>query len=154
VAGRGDEVSLSLDEFISENGLVRWPLADIWAGMLVTSFGGPIRSEKMDSSNNLTLVQQPDTPNNRARTGTDHYSRVCCFHFWKLWKLVCCSGMKLLSEILQLAWAAISYELSRWSMQVACSDYTQISRRFSFHSALQTFLSRQFDLVSEYFYDV
>ena len=35
--------------------------------------GGPIRSEKMDSSNNLTLVQQPDTPNNRARTGTGHY---------------------------------------------------------------------------------
>ena len=34
-----------------KNGLARWPRADIWAGMLVTSFGGPIRSEKMDSSN-------------------------------------------------------------------------------------------------------
>ena len=37
-----------------KNGLARWPRADIWAGMLVNSFGGPIRSEKMDSSNNLT----------------------------------------------------------------------------------------------------
>jgi len=32
-AGRGNDVSLSLDEFISENGLVRWPRADIWTGV-------------------------------------------------------------------------------------------------------------------------
>ena len=34
-----------------KNELARWPRANIWAGMLVTSSGGPIRSEKMDSSN-------------------------------------------------------------------------------------------------------
>jgi len=43
---------------------VSWYLA----GMLVTSSGGPIRSEKMDSSNNLTPLMFVLEP-------VDHYSQ-------------------------------------------------------------------------------
>ena len=65
------EVTVEVPKYTVSRDLV-WPRADVWPGMLVTSSGqsgGPIRSEKMDSS------KQPDTPNSCVTSGSHHYRR-------------------------------------------------------------------------------
>ena len=53
--------------------------------MLVTSFGGPIRSEKIDSSNNLTpLIFGPEPVVITTDTGAGRYTTPAAQRCWKM----------------------------------------------------------------------